>query len=97
MQPEVDKFLEEQTKRAIKTILRTKEQHVDRYLPGDVSRQLRSSVLEAVNGMAEAVRQIVESLSTDQVVLNGLYLEKLDEVHRLLSNGHLLSNGNGRH
>ena len=74
---------------AIKRILRFKEEEADTYLPLDVRVLLRKEVLDEVNGLAEVAMDLIRSLDSSDVVINELWLTKLEEIHDYVkANGH---------
>lgn len=76
--------------RAISIILNVKERECDKSLPREASQRLRKVILDQVNELIDFSMDICNSLDTGEVVLNEVYLQKLDTVYDILVNG----NGN---
>lgn len=78
-------LLNKRRDRAIAIILRTKEQEIDRFVPMDQSMKMRKVVLDQVNAFADLATDLISSLSDNSdVVLNDLWLEKLDEIYEAI-------------
>jgi hypothetical protein len=79
-------LLNKRRDRAIAIILRTKEQECDRYLPPEQSAKLRKVVLDQVNNLSDMVVDLMGSLQDNSgVVLNEYYLQRLDDLHEMVS------------
>lgn len=63
---------------AIRTILRTKEQEADAYLPEDVSAHLRKVVLDELNSLHTMAVELLKSYENSGIMINQLWLEKLE-------------------
>lgn len=76
--------------RAIAVLLSVKEKEVDQYLPAEVRMRFRKTILDQLNDFHSLVLDVMRSLDTGDVVLNDLYLEKIDQVHEVVvgRNGH---------
>jgi hypothetical protein len=74
-------LLEKRCRRSIAVILGVKEREVDEYLPKDAQMKLRKVVMDQLNDFCALATDILESTS-DGVVLNDIWLQKIDEVHR---------------
>ncbi len=75
-------LLSKRRDRAIAIILRCKEQEIDRFIPMDESMKLRKVILDQVNSFADLATDLINSLSDNSdVVLNDLWLEKLDDIY----------------
>lgn len=75
-----------QRDRSIAAILGVKEREADPHLPPAVRAKLRKVVLDQLNAYTGLVMDVLESLSAGQedgsaIVLNTLWLDKLDEIH----------------
>ena len=81
MQDVVRDLLAKRRDRVIATILGTKERDCDRYLPRDVQQRLRKVVLDQVNEYFELCCDVLRSFEGEGVVVNDLWLQKLDEIH----------------
>jgi len=79
-------LLNKRRDRAIAIILRTKEQECDEYLPPEQSARLRKVVLDQINNLSDMVIDLMGSLEDNSgVILNEYYLQRLDEVHTMVS------------
>lgn len=93
MQEVVSDLVARRRDRAIAVLLGIKEREVDQYLPPDVKARLRKAILDQLNDYTTLVLDVLRSLTNDNtVVLNELYMQKLDEIHHSV----MASNGNGR-
>lgn len=82
MQEIVSDLVARRRDRAIAVLLGIKEREVDQYLPPDVKIRLRKAILDQLNDYTTLVLDVLRSLNNDStVVLNELYMEKLDEIH----------------
>jgi hypothetical protein len=70
--------------RAIAIILGVKERECDDYLPSESRNKLRKVVLDQVNDFHDFCADIVRSLDSGEVVLNEVYVTKLDAIHEVL-------------
>lgn len=73
--------------RAISIILSVKERECDKSLTRDASQRLRKVILDQVNELVDFSMDICNSLDTGEVVLNEVYLQKLDAVYDILVGG----------
>lgn len=71
--------------RSIAIILGVKERECDKYLPPQVSSKLRKVVLDQLNDYHDLCGDLVRSLDTDDVVLNELFVERLDMISNQLT------------
>lgn len=94
MQEVVTDIVARRRDRAIAVLLGIKEREVDQYLPPEVKARLRKAILDQLNDFHGLVVDVLRSLTSDEtVVLNELYMQKIDELHdRVVS-----TNGNGTH
>lgn len=67
--------------RTIAILLRAKENDCDLYLPADVSMRLRKVILDQVNEYHELACDLIKSLDRGDVVVNELWLQKVNEIH----------------
>ncbi len=90
MQEVVSDIVARRKDRAIAVLLGIKEREVDQYLPKEVQVRLRKAILDQLNDYTTLVLDVLRSLNTDStVVLNELWLQKLDEIHHAVTtNGH---------
>lgn len=73
------RLVDSHKKRLIKELLSYKEEEVDGYLPTDLSDELRSVILDAVNSCFRSVNDVINAESN-----NDVYLERLERaVNRL--------------
>lgn len=81
--------------RAIAAILGVKERDADCYLPPEVARRLRKTVLDQINGLTETFEDLMDTMGSEDddhdVVVNEVWLNQIAEMHRALVG----SNGNG--
>jgi hypothetical protein len=88
MQQVLSDVLSRRRDRAIAIILGVKERECDRHLPPQVGSKLRKVVLDQLNEFYDLCLDLMRSLDTGEVVLNQLYLEKIDQMHTaLVENG----------
>lgn len=73
--------------RAISIILGVKERECDPYLTREQSQKLRKVVLDQVNDLVDFALDVYHSLDTGEVVLNDVYLAKLDQVYEIVVGG----------
>lgn len=94
MQEVVSEIVARRRDRAIAVLLGVKEREVDQYLPKDVSIRLRKAILDQLNDYTTLVLDVLRSVNTEDstVVLNELYMQKLDDIHQAVAVGR---NGNG--
>lgn len=90
MQDVLNDVIARRRDRAIAALLGVKEREADQYLPPEVSRALRKAILDQVNDFHTFVTDVMRSLDTGEVVLNDLYMEKIDQLHEVVvgRNGH---------
>lgn len=85
MQDALEDLLKRRRDRAIAIVLSIKERECDSHLPREARAKLRKVVLDQFNEFYDLVLDIMSSLDQGDVVLNEEYLEKLDSVHRDVS------------
>lgn len=68
------------SKRCMATILSFKERYCDKYLPEDVSEDLRKVILDEVNELINLVTDILD----EDVMFNEEYFDMLEDIHNLL-------------
>lgn len=85
MEDAIKKILEKRRDRVIATILGFKDAQCDDFLPADVSNGLRKLVLDQINDYFDLCCDLFKSVQPEGVILNQEYLDKLDEVHRLVT------------
>lgn len=73
--------------RSISIVLGTKERECDKFLPREAQQKLRKVILDQVNDLVDFAIDVCDSLDTGGVVLNELYLTKLDELHDAVVRG----------
>lgn len=69
--------------RTIAILLRAKENECDQYLPPEVSSRLRKLILDQVNEFYQLATDLAGQ-DRGGVVLNELYLQKLNELHEAI-------------
>ena len=62
---------------ACASLLSFKEKKVDDYLPEDVAAQLRTEILDEINGLYESCLDVFESSEGSFVIVNELFAERL--------------------
>ncbi len=80
MQDSVRDLLTRRKNRAAAIILGVKDDECDYYLPEEVSKQLRKTILDQMNDFYDVCVDVVESLD-GSVIINDLWIEKIDEIH----------------
>lgn len=81
-------ILDRRKNKAIAIVLGVKEREVDAYLPSGVQDKLRKVVLDQFNEYHELVLDVMKSFDTGEVVLNGHYLDLIEELHsRVVGDG----------
>lgn len=71
--------------RAIRAILGTKERDIDPYIDDETAVRFRKVVLDELNDLVEFVKDVLASSPEGQsMVVNDLYLQKIDDLHRHL-------------
>lgn len=81
MQQVLTDILAKRRDRAIAIVLGVKERECDRHLPAEASHKLRKVVLDQFNELHDLAIDLIKSLDTNGIVLNEIYLQKLDEIH----------------
>jgi hypothetical protein len=82
-QTQVGLLLERKKNRCIRTILGNKERDIDPHIDEETSARFRKVVLDEINGLIEFVKDVIVSAPEGQhVVVNDLYLQKIDDLHR---------------
>ena len=71
--------------RSIAILLGVKERELDKFLPEDVQRAYRKLVLDQVNDLYEFAIDLLNS-EEDGIIINQLYLDKIDEIYERLNN-----------
>lgn len=71
--------------RAIAIILGVKERECDQYLPNQSSAKMRKVVLDQLNDYHDLCADLIRSLDSDDVVLNEIFVERLDMISNQLS------------
>lgn len=85
-----EELVERRKDRAIAIILRMKESECDEFLPAGVRTKLRKVILDQLNDLAEVVTDILKASTSDTVVVNEFWLEKLMEVHAVVTREDML-------
>ena len=84
MQPVLNDVIARRRDRAIATLLGVKEREIDQYLPSEARALLRKAILDQLNDFHSLVVDVMRSLDTGEVVLNDLYMEKIDQLHEVV-------------
>lgn len=71
--------------RAIAIILGVKERECDRHLSAQASAKMRKVVLDQVNDLTDFASDLLKSLDSDDVVLNELFVDRLDMISNQLT------------
>lgn len=74
--------------RAIAIILGVKERECDYHLPSTASSKLRKVVLDQLNDYHDLCADLIRSLDSDEVVLNEIFVERLDQISNQLTQVH---------
>lgn len=90
MQDVLTEVLEKRKNRCIAIVLGVKEHEIDRELNAQQSQKLRKVILDQFNDFYFLVVDVMSTLDTGDVVLNGHYLDKLNDIHNAI-----VGNGNG--
>lgn len=100
MQPVLSEVIARRRDRAIAVLLGVKEREIDQFLPPEAKSLLRKAILDQMNDFHAFVVDVMRSLDTGEVIVNELYMEKLDGLSREFGmlRQQLVSspNGNGR-
>ncbi len=89
MQDILVEFLEKRKNRSIAIIMSWKERECDSQLDPATRQNLRKVILDQINEFHDSCIDVMSSLDTNGVVLNEEYLEKLDELHRVIMKNEL--------
>lgn len=84
MQQLLGDILAKRRDRAIAIVLGVKERECDRHLPPEARTKMRKVVLDQFNDFHDLSMDLIRSLDNGDVVLNELYLEKLDQIYSTL-------------
>jgi hypothetical protein len=71
--------------RVIAIILGVKERECDKFLNPQASSKLRKVVLDQVNDYHDLCCDLIRSLDTDEVVLNEIFVDRLDMISNQLT------------
>lgn len=83
MDGKMKELLRRRKDRACATILGFKDEVCDEYLPKDISRELRNVILDQINDLYDFTLDVAQA-DTDGVVVNDVYLDRLEEIKRIL-------------
>lgn len=87
MDDQVKALLARRRDRSIAKVLGYKERECDEFLPVRLRQDLRKVVLDEINDFYDFALDLVNSVDGGGVVLNQMYLDKLDEIYERLTNG----------
>lgn len=82
MQTVINDILGRRRDRTIAALLGVKEREADPHLPLEVRTALRKVILDQINDYHSFVVDVLRSLDTGEIIVNELYLQKMDELHR---------------
>lgn len=82
-----EELIQRRKDRAIAIILRMKESECDTFLPAAVRVKLRKIILDQLNDLADVMFDVIKSLDAGDVVLNEIYLQKILEMHEVMTGG----------
>lgn len=77
--------VEDRKNKVIARLLYVKERYADPHLPDDASDRLRKTILGQLNEFSDYVLELFKTIDSDDVIINELYLNKLDEMHESVS------------
>lgn len=81
MQQLLGDILAKRRDRAIAIVLGVKERECDKHLPPEARQKLRKVVLDQFNDVHDLAMDLVRSLDNGDVVVNELFLERLDAIY----------------
>ena len=87
MDDAVRRILAKRRDRVIATILGTKEDVCDEYLPQAASAELRKVVLDQINDYFDLCSDLLRSVQPDGMIMNETWLEKINDIHEAVVNG----------
>lgn len=79
-------LIQQHAGKAIRQILTVKDAEVDEYLPPDVARRFRKTVMDAVNRLADVCCVIADG-EREGTMVNVLAIEQLSEIYRAVVGG----------
>ena len=82
---DASEFLRRRKDRAAAIILSALEKES---LDGAARARMRKVVLDQLNDVYNATLDVLQSVDTGTVVLNDLWLERLEEIYDMVRNGH---------
>ena len=85
MKDPVRELLQKRKDKGIAIILGVKDSQCNEYLPEDVADALRKVILDQFNDYADLCGDLLNSYSSDSIILNEHYLKKLDDIHEALN------------
>lgn len=80
-----EELIERRKDRAIAIILRLKESECDQFLPAATRVKLRKIILDQLNDLSDVVIDVLRASTSDNVVVNEFWVEKLMEVHAVVT------------
>lgn len=87
MDSQVKALLAKRRDRSIAKVLGFKERECDEFLPSHLRQDLRKVILDEINDFYDLALDLLSSLDNGTVLLNQVYLDKLDEIHERVLNG----------
>jgi hypothetical protein len=88
IQPEIERWLTRRRDKTIRRLEAVQARIVDRRLPRPMARELRNAMREEVARFAADTREVFDALSTGDVLVNGVMLDRLDVADDELHTAH---------
>lgn len=73
--------------KSIAIILSVKDKECDPYLTEEASKDLRKAVLDQINDLCDLACDLLDSVASEDLILNETYLKKIDAMHEVLFSG----------
>lgn len=73
--------------RAISIVLKFKDKECDPHLPDQTRRKFRKIILDQMNDIADFAADVCRSLDTGEYTLNQIYIDKLNDIHKYVTEG----------
>ena len=81
----VEDVLNRRCNKAIAIILRHKDEHLDEFLPEEVSERFRTLVLDQINDLHDLFNDLMRVTRDEGRVLNEHYLDMIEKVHEAVT------------
>ena len=85
MKDPVRELLQKRKDKGIAIILDVKDKKCNDYLPEDIADALRKVILDQFNDFADLCGDLLNSYTSDSIVLNEHYLKKLDDIYEAVN------------